>query len=77
MIEDISAREQASSVVVDTRHHRCAKGFARWVIKAVGLVATWQLLAVAPVRSIGGLVDLTLYGGAYESSSTVAYAEVS
>ena len=35
------------------------------------------LFATLPLTTLGeGLVDLTLYGGAFEASSTIAYAEV-
>lgn len=39
-------------------------------------LAALLVLLLQPFGARGAMVDLTLYGGAYDSSSTIAYAEV-
>lgn len=55
---------------------RGAERFTPWIVVTVRLVATLQLITAASSAVSTDLVDYTLYGGAYESSSTTSYSEV-
>lgn len=57
---------------------RChdAERFTPWILVTVRLVTTLQLLTAVASALSTDLADYTLYGGAYESSSAIAYAEV-
>lgn len=76
MLENEPIRHQLRDDTDVVRRSRDAERFTPWIVVTVRLVAILQLI-IAAASAVGtDLVDYTLYGGAYDSSSATSYSEV-